>query len=399
VIEPWGYPLDAFDRATKPGDDFFRFANGGWLDATPIPDDRSGNGFSIIMRERNDARMAEIISSLQESDQKVGSDGQKIRDLYLNFMDEDAIEAAGMTPFEEGISKIRSARTHEDIARVMADAEMGTGSIFGISVAADVKSPTDYTVYAGQSGLGLPDRSYYLRAGENLSEQRAAYQAYMAEVFGLLDGEKINAHARDLMALETELAAIHWSRADRRDATRTYNPTSLTELEAIAGGFPWRVYMEALGLGETETIVLREADTFAPVAKLFEDTSPDLWRHYLLFHYVSANADYMPERFAEADFNFYGKVLSGQKAQRARDKRSIALVNGFLNQAVGKIYIERFFPEESKRQMSEIFENIKTAFSARIDGLDWMTDETKVAAQRKLAAMTAKIAYPDKWRD
>jgi len=399
VIKPWGYPLDAFDRATQPGDDFFRFANGGWLDATPIPDDRSGTGFSIIMRERNDARMAEIISSLQENDQAAGSDGQKIRDLYLNFMDEDAIEAAGMAPFEEDISRILSARTHEDIARVMADAALGTGSIFGVSVAADVKSPTDYTVYAGQSGLGLPDRSYYLRAGENLAEQRAAYQAYMAEVFGLLDLEKVDAYAQDLMALETELAVIHWSRADRRDATRTYNPTSLGQLQATAGGFPWRTYMEALGLEGTETIVLREADTFEPVAKLFAETSPDLWRHYLLFHYVSANADYMPERFAQADFDFYGKVLSGQKTQRARDKRAIALVNGFLNQAVGKIYIERFFPEESKRQMSEIFENIRTAFSARIDGLDWMTDETKVAAQNKLAAMTAKIAYPDKWRD
>jgi len=157
--------------------------------------------------------------------------------------------------------------------------------------------------------------------------------------------------------------------------------------------------MDALGLGQADTIILREADTFPRTAKLFAETSVDQWRHYLLFHYVSANADYMPKDFAEADFAFYGKVLRGQEEQRPRDKRSIGLVNGFLNQAVGQIYIERYFPEDSKRQMTEMFENIRAAFSMRIDNLEWMTDETKTAAQAKLAAMTGKIAYPDTWRD
>lgn len=399
VITPWGYPLDAFDRATQPGDDFFRFANGGWLDATPIPDDRSGTGFSIVMRERNEARIAQIIESLQTGDLGAGSNEQKIRDLYQNFMDEDAIEAAGMSPFEADIAKLKAITTHEDVARAMGDAEMGIGSIFGIGVAVDAKSPTQYAIYAGQSGLGLPDRSYYLRAGEKLSGQREDYQDYMGEVFDLLGGQDAKARAKALMALETELAAIHWTRADRRDATRTYNPVSLADLEDTARGFPWRAYMQALGLGSSDKIILREADTFPAAATLFAKTDVEIWKDYLLFHYVSANADYMPATFAEADFGFYGKVLSGQKTQRARDKRAIGLVNGFLNQAIGKIYIERFFPEESKQQMSEIFENIRTAFSMRIEGLDWMTDETKIAAQKKLAAITAKIAYPDKWRD
>ena len=399
VIEPWGYPLDAFDQATKPGDDFFRFANGGWLDATPIPSDRSGTGFSIVMRDRNEVRMAEIISGLQSADQVEGSDGQKIRDLYLSFLNEDAIEAAGLEPFEADLARLKGVQTHEAVALAMGDAELGARSVFGIGVAADSKSPTDYTVYASQSGLGLPDRSYYLRDSERLAEQRAAYQEHMSTVLTLLGEENATERAGALMQLETDLAKLHWSRADRRDATRTYNPTTLGDLTTDAAGFPWQAYMDGIGLGGVETIVLREASTFAPVASLFAETDVATWRDYLMFHYVGSNADYMPKRFADANFDFFGKVLRGQSQQRARDKRSIGLVDGLLNQAVGKIYIERFFPEESKRQMTEMFENIRTAFSMRIDGLEWMTDETKVAAQAKLAAVRAKIAYPDKWRD
>jgi predicted metalloendopeptidase len=400
VIAPWGYPLDALDRATTPGDDFFRFANGGWLDATPIPSDRSGTGFSIIMRDRNDARMKKIIDSLQSmSDLSVGSKEQQIRDLYKSFMDEAAIEAAGLTPFADDLAKLRAVDTHEAAALAMSDPAMGIGSLFGVNVGIDSKSPTEYTVYAGQSGLGLPDRSYYLRDGARLKEQRAAYQAYMAEVFTLLGEDDAENRAAKLMAAETALATLHWSRADRRDATRTYNPTTIADLDVSAPGFPWQTYIKAFGLPEIDRIVLREADTFPAVAALFRDTGIDVWRDYLLFHYVSSNADYMPERFAQADFNFYGRVLSGQEVQRPRDKRAIGLVNAFLNQAVGQIYIERFFPEDSKRQMTEIFENIRTAFSMRIDGLEWMTDDTKTAAQAKLAAMTGKIAYPDTWRD
>lgn len=399
VIKPWGYPLDAFDRQVRPGDDFYRFANGGWLDATQIPSDRSGTGFSVTMLDRNEERMAEIISSLQGSKPVPGSKEQQVHDLYTSFMDKDAIDSAGLAPFEADLTKIQRIDTHTDVALAMADAAMSIGSLFGIGVGIDAKSPTQYTVYAGQSGLGLPDRSYYLRPGEKLAQQRAAYQDYMAEVLMLLGENEAQARAARLMQMETDLADLHWSRADRRDVSRTYNPVQTDQLETQAPGFPWEIYLQKIGLGEVDTVILREADTFKPVAELFARTDVSVWRDYLLFHYVSANADYMPENFAQADFAFYGRVLSGQEEQRPRDKRAIGLVNGFLNQAVGQIYIERFFPEESKRQMVEMFENIRKAFSIRIDNLEWMTDATKVAAQNKLAAMTGKIAYPETWRD
>ncbi len=399
VIEPWGYPLAAFDRETKPGDDFYRFANGGWLDATPIPSDRSGTGFSIVMRDRNDKRMAEIIESLQSRELEAGSNEQKIRDLYESFMDEDAIETAGMSPFEADIARLKSIETHESVALAMADAGLGIRSVFGIGVGADSKSPTNYTIYASQSGLGLPDKSYYLRDSERLEEQRKAYRAHMVKVLRLLEQDQPGQRATKLFRLEKNIAERHWSRAESRDATRTYNPISLDELDVLAKGFPWRAYMDASGLQGTDALVLRQKSSFKPVAALFARTDVEVWKDYLLFHYVSANADYMPKRFADADFDFYGKVLNGQQQQRARDLRSIGLVNGTLNQALGEIYIDRYFSEESKQLMIEMFENIKAAYVIRINHLEWMTDETKVAAQKKLAAMTGKIAYPDKWRD
>ena len=399
LLEPWGYPLAAFDRDTKPGDDFYQFANGGWLDATPIPSDRSGAGFSFTMRDRNDVRMADIIESLQSGDLEAGSNEQKIRDLYQSFMDDAGIEAAGLDPFVEDIGRINAVETHEDVARVMADPALGIGSIFGVGVAADAKSPSEYTVYASQSGLGLPDRSYYLRDSQRLEEQREAYRGYIATVIEMLEGQRSRARAERLFKLEMDIALLHWSRAESRDATRTYNPTLVADLETEAGGFPWRIYLDAFGLGQVDQLVLRQADTFTPVSKLFADTEVDVWKDYLLFRYVSANADYMPKQFADADFDFYGKALSGQQEQRPRDKRSIGLVNAFLNQAVGEIYIDRYFSEESKQQMTQMFENIKAAYVIRIDNLTWMTDATKASAQKKLAAMTGKIAYPDRWRD
>jgi len=399
VIEPWGYPMDAFDDTISPGDDFYQYANGGWLAATEIPSDRSGTGFSITMVERNEARIAEIIADISSADVAPGSNSQKIRDLYNDFMDVEAIDAKGITPIQADAERIKTAATHDEIIALMASPELGLGGPVALYVTIDSKQPDSYVMGATHSGLGMPDRSYYLRDSERLAEARAAYAEHLARMLSVLGEDNVEARAQAVFDLETAIAELHWTRADRRNADRTYNRMTVAELADFAPGVAWTAALEGLGLPTEGDIVVREKEAFPGLAALFAETPVNVWQDYLLTRLVGNNAASLSNEVYMAYFEFYGRALNGQDEPRARDKRGISLVNGRLDQAVGQEYIARYFPEESKIQMTEMFENIRTALSIRIDNLTWMTDDTKVRAQEKLAAMTAKIAYPEIWTD
>lgn len=399
VIKPWGYPLDALDRSTRPQDDLFQFANGGWLAATTIPDDRSGVGFSQIMLDRNDERIKSIITDLETADVTTGSDEQKIRDLHASYMQEDAVNAAGIAPLQSRLDQIAALADHSDVAQAMMDAQLGARALFGVSVSIDSKNPTTYAVYASHAGTALPDKSYYERDSERLNTLRAAYVDYMEVVFTRLGHADARARAEAVFALEKTIASHHWSRAERRNADRTYNPQTLAELNAYAPGFPWGAALEAWGVSMPDQIILREKESFPGLASLFAGTPVAVWKDYLTFHTVANHAPYLSDEIAEERFAFFGTVLRGQKAQRSRGERAIQFVNRDLDQAVGKIYIDRFFPEKSKVLVREMFENIRAELGERIDNLTWMSPETKVAARTKLAKINAKIAYPDKWQD
>lgn len=399
MIEPWGYPLDAFDPDVKPGDDFYRFANGGWLDSTEIPSDRSSVGFSTDMRDRNEERIAAVIADLAASNVRRGTDEQLIRDLYRSFMDQERIEERGLKPIANDLKRIARVKTHEDVAALMADPALSLDGPFGASVWIDSKNPDAYTVWVGHSGLGLPDKSYYERETERMTEMRASYRAHIGRMLALAGVEGAEAKAGPVFDLEKSIAALHWDRAARRDANRTYNKMDRSALSAFATGFPWDAYFNAAGVGDIEEVVVREKDAFPELAALFEETPVDVWRDYLTLQLINSFSRYLPKAIDDASFEFYGQTLRGQQEQRSRDKRGIDLVNQQLDQAVGKIYIDRYFPEESKRQMAEMFENIRSALRTRIQNLSWMSAETKEAATVKLDKMTAKIAYPDKWRD
>ncbi len=426
VIEPWGYPLDAFDGEIRPQDDFYQFANGGWLRDNDIPGDRSGIGFSVVMRERNEERMTQIIDKLQSTRLKRGSDEQKIRDLYLGYMDAKRIEKLGTKPFAKDFERILSLQSHDDVARLMADPELGLNGPFSISINSDSKNPENYAVWASHSGLSMPDRSYYLRDDERLAATRQAYLNYIQFIIGVKDGALQNIksqyarrsrknrdfpatvdqtkvqfkqRAEAVFALEKSIAERHWSRAERRNASRTYNPYTLNELTAYAPEFPWQVFAQGFNIDGETTIIVREKEAFPSLAKVFRQTPVAVWRDYLLVHYINANGDYMPKLFDDLRFGFFGQTISGQKEQRGRDRRALGVVNLWLNQAIGKIYIEEYFPEKSKQQMTVIFENIRTAFKVRIENLTWMTPATKTQALDKLSKITAKIAYPEVWRD
>ena len=399
VIAPWGYPMEAFDQTVRPGDDFYQYANGGWLAATEIPSDRSGTGFSITMVERNEARIAEIIADISSAEVMPGSNNQKIRDLYNDFMDVESIDAKGLTPILADAEQIKGARTHDEIIALMAAPELGLGGPVALYVTIDSKQPDSYVMGASHAGLGMPDRSYYLRESERLAEARTAYREHLARMLSLLGEANAEARAEAVFDLETAIAEQHWSRAERRNADRTYNRMSVSELSEFAPGIAWQVALEHLGLPIEGDIVVREKDAFPGLATLFAETPVNVWQDYLLTRLVANNAASLSSEAYLAYFEFYGRALNGQEQPRARDKRGISLVNRRLDQAVGQEYIARYFPEESKIQMTEMFENIRTALSMRIDNLSWMTDDTKARAQEKLAAMTAKIAYPEIWTD
>lgn len=399
MIEPWGYPLDAFDRETRPQDNLYQFANGGWLAATEIPGDRSGVGFSQGMRDRNDERIKSVIAELQGADLSAGSDEQKIRDLHASYMNIDAINAAGMDPITPMMERIAAISSHEGVATAMMDAQLGARSLFGLFIGIDSKQPTDYALYATHAGTALPDKSYYERESERLDALRVSYVDYMEAVFTRLGRGDARSAAEAVFELEKAIASNHWTRAERRDADRTYNAMTLAELAEFAPGFPWAAAIQAYGIENVEKIVVRESTSFPGLASLFANTSVDVWKDYLTFHLIASHGRYLSDEIAEEAFGFFGTVLRGQQQQRAREDRAILFVNDQLDQAVGKIYIDRFFPEKSKELVAEMFENIRAELGERIDNLSWMTDATKAVARVKLSKMSAKIAYPDKWTD
>jgi len=245
----------------------------------------------------------------------------------------------------------------------------------------------------------LPNRAYYLEDNERFIEARAEYQNHVARLLALADIDEAEAKAAAIYALEVEIAELHWPAADRRDATRTYNPYTVADLTEFAPGFPWATYLDASGLANVDQVVIREESAFPGLSALFVSTPVETWNAYVAYRYLRANASYLPTPFYDESFAFFGTVLNGQEAPRERTKRAVAQLNGTLSQAVGRIYIDRYLPPQAKAQMTEIFENIRAALGVRIENLTWMADETKAAALEKLAAMNAKIGYPDVWQD
>lgn len=399
MIEPWGYPMDAFDRTTRPQDDLYQFANGGWLAATEIPGDRSGVGFSQGMRDRNDERIKSVIAELQDAELAPGSEAQKIRDLHASYMAVDKVNAAGISPVEPLLARIDALASHEDVAALMMDGSFGARSLIRLFISIDSKQPSDYAVYATHAGTALPDKSYYERDSERLNALRASYVDYMEAVFTRLGRAEPRVAAEAVFALEKAIASNHWTRAERRNADRTYNAMTLADLSDFAPGFPWEAAMSSYGVENLDKIIVRENTAFPGMATLFAETPLPVWKDYLAFHMMASHGRYLSDEIAEEAFGFFGTVLRGQQQQRAREDRAILFVNDQLDQAVGKIYIDRFFPEKSKQLVAEMFENIRAELGDRIDTLTWMTDETKAAARTKLAKMTAKIAYPEKWTD
>jgi putative endopeptidase len=389
----FGFDTAGMDRSVAPGDDFYGFANGEWARATPIPADKSNYGLFGVLDDLSRERTRAILE--QEKD----NGGSKIGMAYATFLDQQAIDAKGLAPASEWIGRIKGLRDKAAYAVLTAEARRnGVGVPFGAYVGVDDKNPDSYIVNLSQSGLGMPDRDYYLSNDAKLVETRQAYRGYLARLLTLAGEADAARRADAVLTFETGLARVHWTRAESRDRDKRYNKMTVEQLQRIAPGFDFAGHLNAGGLKGSEVIVAQPS-AFTGSAKLIAATPMAVLQDQLLIRSLESFASVLPSTIDQAVFGFRGTVLGGTPEQEERWKRAVSFTNAALSDEVSKIYVERHFPAETKAAADELVKNVIAAFDKRIDNLDWMAAETKVQAKAKLAAFTPKIGYPDRWRD
>ncbi|MDQ0466525.1 putative endopeptidase [Caulobacter ginsengisoli] len=393
----WGFDLAGRDLSVKPGDDFFKFANGTYMDKLVIPSDRTGWGSFNALRELSDARSRALIEKAA-SDPKASGEARQIGGLYASFMDEKTVEALGAKPLAAPLAAIKAAKTRDQIAELMGRSQGSFGySFFGGGVGQDAKDTTKYSFYLGSSGLGLPDRDYYLT--EQFAAKKAAYHAYVAQMLKLAGWPDADKQADAILAMEESIAKVSWTKVEERNPDKTYNPMTVAQVAKLAPGFNWTAFMKGAGVSDITNVVVAEPTAFTAIAKIYAETPIETLQAWQAFGVIDQSSPFLSKAFVDANFDFRAKTLNGQPEQRVRWKRGVALVGNQLGEAVGKVYVADYFPAESKAQMKTLVETLRTAMKGRIERLDWMTPATKEKALAKLAAFNVKIAYPDKWRD
>jgi putative endopeptidase len=394
----WGFDTAGMDTGVKPGDDFARYANGKALDALVIPSDRPRYGGFDRLRELSENRLKALVAELAAAKPPVTTDDGKIAGLYASFMDEGRVEALDAKPIAPEIAAVRALKTRDDVARSMGASFGAFGSsLFAAYISEDQKSPKQNAFYLFQSGLGLPDRDYYLK--DSFKEKRDKYQAYVAQMLGYAGWADPAGSAKAIVEFETKLAQVHWTRIESRDDDKTYNPMTIAELETAAPGFPWRTFMAAAGAGKVERVIVAQNTAFPKMAAIFAETPVSTLQAWQAFHGVDGTAGLLSKRFVDAQFEFRSKTLQGVPEQRPRWKRAVGATEGSLGEALGRIYVAKYFPPESKAKMETLVGNLRLALHDRIEHLEWMTPETKVKALEKLNKFGVKIGYPNKWRD
>ena len=394
----FGLDLSTHDKSVKPGDDFYRYADGHWLDTNTIPADRSSWGVFAELDERARADLRQLVEAIP-ADVPQGSAQQKVRDFYRSFVDTDAIERAGLTPAQPGLQAIAAAHTYEDLSRLMGTPELNLAAPFSLYISTDPKDPDRYIAFLTQSGLAMPDRDYYLKDDPVFATLREKYTAHVQRMLTLAGDHDAAADSKSVLAIETGIARLHWPVAKRRDRILTYNLRSRQQLEQLAPEFAWEPLLNAAGLQHQQQFVVREVDAVQELAKQFRTIPIEQWRAYFTYHYLAAIADTLPKAFDAEKFEFYGRTLNGQQEQQERWKRAIAALNLDLGEALGQMYVAQHFPPASKQKALALVENLRAAYAHNIQQLPWMSAATKKVALEKLAAFHPKIGYPDKWRD
>ncbi len=381
----------------KPGADFFAYANGDYMKTLVIPPDRVRYGAFDALAVQTENQVRAILEAAAANRNATG-EAAKVGDFYRSFMDEARVEALDDKPLAPWLAKIRAADSREKLAALMGAANTSPfASVFGAGISPDPKTPLRYAVGVDQGGLTLPDRDYYIEA--SFSAQKAKFQAYVAKMLGMIGWPAAEANAAAIVDLETAIAKASWSRAEERDPVKTYNPMSPAELASLAPGFDWKVYLDAGELPGVTRVVVGANTAFPKIAAIYAATPVATLQAWEAFQVADNAAPFLSKRFADAHFDFHNKTLSGQLEQKPRWKRAAATVDAGIGEAVGKLYVARYFPPQSKATMEALIADLRAAMAARIQKLTWMSDATKAKALRKLSMLNVKVGYPVKWRD
>jgi len=393
----WGVDLTALDRSVKPGDDFWRYVNGSWDKRTEIPADRSSAGAGVLLVDQAEIQVRTIVEDLARVGEGAPAINRQVGDFYASWMDEAALEARGTAPLKPHLDRIAAIASRSDLIRAFA--APGITTPVGIGIIPDPADPTRYIAFASQSGLGLPNRDYYLLTGEKYDTIRTAYRGFVVQMHRLAGIADAEAKADRIIALETALARIHWEPARQRDIQQIYNPMDRAGLAALAPQFEWPLYLEAAGLGGVGTVVAAEKSAITETGKMLDSVPLSTWKEYLGYHFIRSHAQFLPRAFDQASFAFYSTALRGVPQQRDRWKRGVEMINGVLGEAVGQEYVKRHYPAESNRQMSELIANLRAGLEARIAASPWMDEATREQARAKLTAFDPRIGHPATWID
>lgn len=389
------------DKTVQPGEDFFQYANGGWMKNNPIPEEYSRFGAFEALNQINQEQLKTLLTeAAEDTDAAKGSTSQQIADFYRSGMDTVTIDALGYDPIKEDLAAIDAMQSHKDLEGFIAKLQQtGTSPMFYFYAGQDKKNSSEVIANLYQGGLGLSDRDYYLNDDDRSIEIRTKYLAHLEKMLELIKDANAVKHAQTIMKIETRFAQASMSRLDLRNPHLTYNKMPMSEFVASANNMDWAAYFEGIGLGHLTEINVNQPGFFAELDKMKTDINLDDWKVYLRWNVLNDAASYLSSEFDQANFAFYGTVLSGTTKQKDRWKRVLGTINGGLGEAVGKLYVERYFPPAAKEKMLNLVGNLKIALGEHIQNLAWMSAETKTKAAEKLATINVKVGYPDVWKD
>ena len=396
--------------SVKPGDDFEEYANGGWRKSAEIPPDRASTGAGFEVFQRAEQRTANLVREVAGGNPQSDTPQGMIANYYAAFMDTANIEKRGLDPLKEKLREIEQIATKADLARVLGQrlradvdplnaTQMWTENLFGVWVTQALGEPQRTVPYLLQGGLGMPDREYYVSDKPEMAKLRTAYQSYIADLLKLARLNDPVGRAERIAALEKKMAAVHADIVTSEDVHKADNPATVADLKSKAPGLDWDVYLSAAGLDKQSTVIIWQPHAIKGLSAFVGNEPLDTWKEWLAFHTINQHANFLPQAYYDLHFNFYDKTLQGTPKQRDRWKRALASLNADLGDAVGKIYVAKYFPPSSKAEVQEMANNLLAAFDHRIDGLSWMAPATKEQAKAKLKTLRVGVGYPDSWRD